>query len=202
MSIRRKVHSVNLLYARLEKEIAAFQSESQLSCVSGCGKCCTKPDVEASPLEFLPWAFHQFVEGKALEVLQRLQKEPNSICILFSPLSVVDEGKGRCSEYPYRGLICRLFGYGANRDKLGQLRLATCKIIKENQEENYLKTVQALKNGLEIPIFSDYYQKLGHIDFRLGHTMVPINRALQMALEEVLHYYAYRPFPRNLKKAS
>ena len=84
MSIARRVRSVELLYARLDKEIAQFQSTTKLHCIAGCGKCCTKPDIEASPLEFLPWAFQQFLEGRALEALDRVKKSPSSICILFS----------------------------------------------------------------------------------------------------------------------
>jgi hypothetical protein len=40
---------------------------------------------------------------------------------------------------------------------------------------------------------------LTQIDFRLGTTMLPINEALKVAIEEVLHYYAYRPFPGGLE---
>jgi hypothetical protein len=36
--------------------------------------------------------------------------------------------------------------------------------------------------------------QLSQIDSRLGTTMMPINKALSTAIEEVLHYYAYRPF--------
>ncbi len=201
MSIQRRVRSVELLYGQLEKEIAKFQSHTKLHCVAGCGKCCTNPEVEASPLEFLPWAYHIFLEGMALQVLDEIKKHPTSICHLYSPLSLIDSAKGSCSQYAYRGLICRLFGFAAGRDKLGRLRLATCKIIKENQRDNYELTALAINNGLSIPIFSNYYQKLAHIDFRLGNNIVPINKALQLALEEVLHYYAYRPMPRKFKKA-
>ncbi len=202
MSIARRVRSVELLYTRLDKEIAQFQSTTKLHCIAGCGKCCTKPDVEASPLEFLPWAYHQFLQGRALEALDRLKRSPSSVCILYSPLSLGDMGKGKCSEYAHRGLICRLFGYGAGRDKIGQLRLATCNIIKENQKDSYQDTVNAINNGLSIPIFSDQYKRLAQIDFKLGNTIVPINKALQMALEEVLHYYAYRPFPSKFKRSA
>lgn len=82
---------------------------------------------------------------------------------------------------------------------MGKLRLATCKIIKENQSENYKNTTVAIANGLYVPIFYDYYMYLSQIDFRLGKTMLPINEALKIAIEEVLHYYAYRPFPGGLK---
>ncbi|MCJ7467264.1 MAG: YkgJ family cysteine cluster protein [Maribacter sp.] len=200
MSIQRRVRSVELLFHQLEKEIAQFQSHTKLHCIAGCGKCCTKPDVDATPLEFLPWAYHIFLEGMAMQVLEEIKKQPTAICHLYRSLTLMDNTKGSCSDYPHRGLICRLFGFAAGRDKLGLLRLATCKIIKENQSEDYERTVVAINNGLSIPIFSDYYQKLAQIDFRLGNQIVPINRALQLALEEVLHYYAYRPLPLKFKK--
>ncbi len=193
MSVERRVQLVEQLFYHLEQEGKQFQKESGLACVSGCGKCCSYPDIEASPLEFLPWAFHLFLNGEAEEMLEQLNNNNSSTCFIYKPLSLL--GKGRCSDYKYRGLICRLFGYGANTDKYGKLRLATCSIIKEGQPENYKTTQEAIEKGLYVPVFTDYYMQLNQIDFRLGNVMLPINKALAMALEEVLQYYAYRDFP-------
>ena len=77
--------------------------------------------------------------------------------------------------------------------------MATCKIIKENQLENFNNTEEAISKGLYVPIFTDYYMQLSQIDYRLATTMLPINDALKIAIEEVLHYYAYRPFPGGLE---
>ncbi|NKI27329.1 YkgJ family cysteine cluster protein [Arenibacter sp. 6A1] len=199
MSIERKVKEIERLFGRLEEDIATFQSESSLSCKAGCGKCCNHPEINASPLEFLPWAFHLFLNGDPLAVLEELNAGKSAVCHLYKPVSVIEKENGSCSEYKYRGLICRLFGYGASRDKLGELRLVTCKIIKENQKESFEKTVEAMKKGLYVPIFTDYYMHLNQIDFRLGNTIVPINKAMKIAIEEVLHYYAYRPLPEGHK---
>lgn len=199
MAIEKKVKMVEQLFDRLEVESQGFQSETGLHCISGCGKCCTTPHIDASPLEFLPWAFHLYLNGQAEIVLAELNKAKIKLCHIYRPISIVDNNNGSCSNYKYRGLICRLFGYAASRDNLGKLRLATCKIIKENQAENYNTTTEAISNGLYVPIFSDYYMHLSQIDFRLGRTMLPINEALKMAIEEVLQYYAYRPFPAGLK---
>jgi hypothetical protein len=92
-------------------------------------------------------------------------------------------------------LICRLFGSAASTDKYGKLRIATCKIIKEGQTDAYNSTQEAISKGLSIPFFSTYYMQLNQIDFHLGNIILPINKALKIAIEEVLHYYAYRPFP-------
>ncbi|WP_047416145.1 YkgJ family cysteine cluster protein [Cellulophaga sp. Hel_I_12] len=202
MSILKKVRAVDSLYAVLDKEIAVFQSKSSLHCKAGCGKCCTHAEVDASPLEFLPWALHLFLKGTAATTLDHLKTKTSAICHIYEPLSVVDSGSGKCSDYQYRGLICRLFGYGANRDKFGEMRLATCKIIKESQAENFEAAQKAMKEGLYVPIFTDYYMKLSQIDFRLGNLIVPVNTALKLALEEVLQYYAYRPFPRGFKNCA
>lgn len=197
MTIEQKVRLVEKLFHQLEQESAQFQKESGLGCVAGCGKCCTHPEIEASPLEFLPWAFHLFLNG-GFESLTSLSKEltehkenNNLTCFLYKPMTI--SGHGRCSDYQYRGLICRLFGFAANKDKYGNLRLATCKIIKEGQAESYKSTEEAINKGLYVPVFTDYYMQLNQIDYQLGSTIVPINKALKMAVEEVLQYYAYRP---------
>jgi hypothetical protein len=202
MSIARKVRSIERLYGRLDQEIKAFQSTSGLHCLSGCGHCCTKPDIDAAPLEFLPYAFDLFLKGQAEIMLEKLQNETSPICMIYAPLSVENKSNGYCGKYAYRGLICRLFGYGATRDKFGQLRLATCKLIKEAQAEQYERTVEELKTGLEIPIFSDYYRRLAQIDMHLGTTMMPVNKALEEAIEVVLHHYAYRPFPKKFRRVA
>jgi hypothetical protein len=199
MAIEQKVRLVEKLFDRLEIEITAFQSETSLHCLTGCGKCCSKPDIDASPLEFLPWAFHLFLNGKAEETLLGLDNSSISTCHIYRPLALLEEYNGSCSNYPYRGLICRLFGYAASRDKYGKLRLATCKIIKDDQLKKFNDTEEAISKGLYVPIFTDYYMQLAQIDYRLATTMLPINKALKIAIEEVLHYYAYRPFPGGLE---
>lgn len=198
MSIEEKVGQIEALFDHLEIEIAAFTSDTHLFCNAGCGKCCSTPNIDASPLEFLPWAFHLFLDGKAEETLKLLKNTSSSNCLLYRPISVLEHQKGSCSNYRYRGLICRLFGYATNTDKYGKLRLATCKIIKEEQQENFIAAEESINKGNYVPVFTDYYMKLAQIDLRMGVLLLPINEALKIAIEEVLHYYAYRPFPDGL----
>ncbi|MBF7093332.1 YkgJ family cysteine cluster protein [Flavobacterium sp. ALJ2] len=199
MALEHKVRLVEALFDRLEIEIAAFKSETHLFCNAGCGKCCSNPSIDASPLEFLPWAFHLFLNGKAEETLAQLNNSTSNYCHLYHPLSTLEHHKGKCSNYRYRGLICRLFGYAANTDKYGKLRLATCRIIKEEQQQNFQTAEELINKGKNVPIFTDYYMRLAQIDLKMGIKLLPINEALKMAIEEVLHYYAYRPFPGGLE---
>ncbi|ARV06208.1 hypothetical protein BTO04_05595 [Polaribacter sp. SA4-10] len=193
MSVERKVQLVENLFNQLEQENIQLKKTSGIGCVAGCGKCCTYSNIEASPLEFLPWAFHLLLNGEAEKTLTLLNKTESATCFIYKPLSEINQGS--CSNYKYRGLICRLFGFAANTDKYGNLRLATCKIIKEGQTDKYNSTAEAMKKGLYVPVFTEYYMQLNQIDFKLGNIILPVNKALKMALEEVLQYYAYRPLP-------
>ena len=126
-------------------------------------------------------------------------KTQNHLNFLYTHLSLLDDDIGKCSDYLHRGLVCRLFASAASKDKHGRLNLATCKIIKIEHDELYLKTEDEINRDLSIPVFSDYYMKLSQIDFRMSNILLPINRALKMAIEEVLNYYAYRPYPHGIK---
>lgn len=197
-SIENRVRLVETLFQNLDIEIIEFQKETKLGCIAGCGKCCSTPEIDASPLEFLPWAFHVFLNGLAEETLSELEQNTTATCFLYRPKSMEEFTLGNCSNYKYRGLICRLFGFGATTDKYGKLRIATCNIIKEVQKENYEAATMAINANLSVPIFTEYYMQLSQIDFKLGNTFQPVNKAMKIALEEVLQYYAYRDFPDNI----
>jgi len=186
----------------MDSEINSFQSTSKLKCLPGCGRCCTHSQVDASPLEFLPWAYQLYVKGEAHEVLEALSEKTSNICHNYNPIGLLEEGKGSCGTYDFRGLICRLFGYGANSDKYGKLRLATCKIIKEDQALAFQNAEKLIANGLPIPVFAQYYMRLSQIDYQLGNTIVPINTALKIAIEEVLHYFMYRSLEDEVRGAA
>ncbi|MCK6617618.1 MAG: YkgJ family cysteine cluster protein [Cyclobacteriaceae bacterium] len=188
MTLEEKVAQVEQVFLKLDAEIAAFQHASGLHCPSGCGKCCFKPDIEATVIEFLPVALEFYKRGMAFIWLDKLKDTDTTICQILNP---VQAGQGLCSEYKHRGLICRLFGYSARKNKYGAAELVTCEIIKD--QAGY----QAIKAGIEsgesqVPFMHDYYMQLYAIDMDLSRGFYPINRALQKALEVVLHYYAYR----------
>ena len=198
MSIVRKVKAVEKIFAALDKEMDALRETSGLHCISGCGKCCFKPDVEATPLEFLPFALHLLNTKQIEEYYQNLLENDLPTCAIFKPVPGSTD-KGACSEYAYRGLICRLFGYSATRDKNGNARLITCKLMKEGQSETIEKIQAGIEDGIPAPMMSDYYFRLRSIDTNLGTMMMPINKAMRQAIEVVMSHYAYRRPPRPSK---
>src|SRR5689334_409370 len=108
--LEEKVRQVEAVFNKLDAEISKFQAWSTLRCEYGCGKCCFKPDIEASTLEFLPFALHLFRTHQAEEWLSKLKETNADVCLILHPHQ---SGAGLCSEYTHRGLICRLFGYSA-----------------------------------------------------------------------------------------
>lgn len=188
-TLPEKVAAVKRVYTRLDKEIEKMQKSSGLHCLSGCGECCKKPDIECTPLEFLPLALELFDQGKAEQAWEELQEKKKDLCYVFRP-HITNFG-GLCSAYPNRGMICRLFGFTARTNKEGQQELVTCKFIKEHQAEAFDRVVVELKEGKKIPVMSEYYTRLTSIDPTLAE-FHPINTAIQKALEIVMHYYAYR----------
>ena len=189
MTMEEKVREVESVFERLDQQIASFQSWSGLHCKFGCGKCCFKPDIEATILEFLPFAYYLHQEGKAFDWLEKLKSTENEICLILNP---TQSGAGLCSEYKHRGLICRLFGYSARTNKYDERELVTCQIIKTEQSANYQEAVGGIAEGKQVPMMNQFYMQLHAIDIELTRDFYPINQAIRKALETVLHYYAYR----------
>ncbi len=189
MSIEEKVKQVESVFEKLDFEISQFQKVTALHCKFGCGKCCFKPDIEATTLEFLPFAYHLHQQNLAEAWLERLEANTSTLCVI---LDATQSGAGLCSQYKHRGLICRLFGFSARTNKYAQRELVTCQLIKTEQKQGFEEAETKIEQGLEVPIMSNYYMQLHAIDFELTREFYPINQAISKAIETVLQYYAYR----------
>jgi len=189
MTMEERVLAVEQVFEKLDQEIAQFQSWSSLHCKFGCGKCCFKPDIEATILEFLPFALYLHKHDQAEKWLDRLNETNDSICKILNP---TQQGVGLCTEYKHRGLICRLFGFSARTNKYGKKELVTCEIIKTEQEDQFTIASDKVKEDEPIPLMHNYYMQLHAIDYELTRDFFPINTAIQKAIETVLAYYAYR----------
>lgn len=181
-------HQAENLMQELDQEITDFRAWAGIGCAFGCGKCCLKPDIEAAPLEFLPFAIAVHREGKLDEWLESLA-QAGDVCVIYDD---GQPGVGKCSRYAHRGLICRLFGFAARRNKYGRKELVTCSIIKTEQSEAYAATQSGIsEGGRKVPVFTDYYERLRDIDEGLGGRYLPVNSAIRTALEAVATYFQY-----------
>ena len=190
VDVLEKVKAVEAAFQHLDSEIASFQSWSLLGCKTGCGKCCLKPDIEATILEFLPFAQHLYEQDQAFEWLEKTKSADSSLCVILNPLH---GGAGMCSQYTYRGLICRLFGFSARTNKYARKELVTCQLIKEELADKVRVANEKIDAGSgDVPVMNQHYMRLHAIDFDLTREFFPINEAIKRAIEIILQYHAYR----------
>jgi Fe-S-cluster containining protein len=185
--IEKLAAETSALFKELDLEIEQFQKHTGLHCKFGCGKCCLKPDIEAAILEFIPFALQVYREGNAVRWLEKISSG-GSICVI---LDEHQPGQGHCSQYLYRGLICRLFGYSARRNKYDKKELVTCQIIKSESVEQFNRASDQINTSLEVPMITDYYARLKSIDPDLGSIFKPVNQTIRSAIELVENYMAY-----------
>lgn len=169
---------------KLARELQAYTSLPELL----RSKAINQYRIEATVLEFLPLAWYMYQCGEAVMWHQKLSEDVSPVCVILNPLQ---QGKGLCSTYRYRGLICRLFGYAARLNKYGRAELITCSIIHDLPA--YQPTEEAIQGGtIQVPVMRDYYMQLQGIDPVLAAERIPINQAIKRALETVMHYMSYR----------
>ena len=173
------------LYEDVDRQAEEFSLQTGLKCKEGCGACCLNPDIETTVAEVLPLAVHLWSKGVALKQLESIQsKAAKSICDFYEA-SPLDPCKGRCSIYTYRPGLCRLFGFAAHRDKQGKRLLLTCRVIKNSQPEACQRTQEELDQGLKAPLLTSHACAVSNIDPCHGQKLLPINQAVQEALQKV-----------------
>lgn len=172
-------------YAQIDREIDAFQLTTQLQCPPGCGWCCENPNVEATPLEMMPLAIELFQRGEVEAWLARVQAVNHTgACVFYRPDPLV-AGNGRCQVYQWRPAICRLFGFATITNRAGQPELATCVRHKQMAADAVERAQAAITDGLTAPNFAELCQQVANLDPYLGTQRLPINQALQVAIERV-----------------
>jgi len=179
------------LYEDLDRQIDQFKITAELDCIKYCHKCCTTEGrkIEISVFECLPLSIHLWQAGKAEFFLQKIAeaniKDP---CVLYN----VDHSRPNewgCKHYPWRPLICRLFGFSAILDKHGETKIALCRAIKEAEPETESRINQRIAQGLRAPVLSHLARKASFLNPNLGQRRYPINQGLKFALERVGFQY-------------
>jgi uncharacterized protein len=175
---------VQAVYAELDALVARYAAVAGLRCPPGCSVCCQSEKVEATVLELLPLAFTLFRTGQAELLYRRLARGGGGEqCLLFRP-DLAGEGGWGCSQYPFRTVVCRLFGFAGNRDRTGVPRLAACRVMREAgiaipSEGGFAAEVAPL-----LPLFAEAGLRITALHPGLGTSRRPINQALREALEK------------------
>ena len=194
-----KIKKVERVFKQLDKETEKFGKLSGLTCLTNCNLCCLKNGLEANVLEFLPLA-HYLVKNNLHEATLDLLDTNPEYCINLSESQVPGVTTG-CSNYKYRALICRLFGYSAVKDKNAKRSVYTCSSIKDQYPDVLKRTSERINSGMNVPIVTDYYYQIYFIDSQLANDYNPINLSIRKAIEKVAYYYtnkaARKPKSKN-----
>jgi Fe-S-cluster containining protein len=140
-----------------------------------------------------PLAQQLLQQGQAEEIWDQLQKldfEESSQrpCIMYKKNNAEGD-KGQCSVYLYRPLICRVFGAFARRNKYGAKELSLCKLIADKVN---LSAEEKASKAQEAPAVALWRKRLEELNPNPGGALLPINKALKLALQDVLLKNHYR----------
>jgi Fe-S-cluster containining protein len=171
------------LFSGLDAETSAFAVASGLRCPDGCGACCENPSVHTSVVELEPLAGELVARGQAEAALERAATAGPGPCVFYESHG---QGQGRCTVYALRPMICRLFGFAAVRDKQGRPELAGCKVHKAHQPEVMAQARALVAGGAPVPMMVAWQQQAVELGTSATGTLVPINVAIQEALERAL----------------
>ncbi len=188
INLYQKIQKIETIQAEADKATKSFKSRYHIDCLEHCSKCCRYENVNATPLEFLPLAWHFYKCGQLDYIFDKINNHKEPQCIF----SVLEEGKWGCSVYPSRGLICRLFGFASVEDKYGKPCFAACHTLKEHCPCKIQDICKKIHSSGKTPIISQFYREMSMLDLDLGEKLMPINQAIKEACEIIYLHTAYK----------
>ena len=175
----KKIDKLSAIYAKIEQQVDKLQKKTCVSCIANCGECCKRFEPYISVLEAVPLAKYLRNNPEKHELYKQNVKR-NEVKWYACPF--YDDEK-HCTVYPIRPLICRLFGFSANRDRYNKVVFSTCSKI-ENEMPEKVKVARALtRTGLDVPIYQDIAQQIQEIDFYMATDYHPFSRSVQIAVD-------------------
>jgi len=170
---------INNVYQQMDIDNEKFSKKFNIKCVSTCnGNCCSKVDVEVSPVDLIPLVLNLIDQNKAEAILVDLFARINDHCLFYS--------NGRCSIYNDRATLCRLFGNTAIFDKMHQNNLSICREIANQYSHPIAKA-----NANQAPNLVIYTQKINNLVPSWDSTPRSFNKALLYAINKIYTAYLY-----------
>ncbi len=186
------IEAVVRQYHEIDRQTARFAAATGIACPPGCGACCHSPHVEATAAELAPLARDIVARGEAGRFLGRIEAARDAgdrRCVLFAPDPEGGTLRGRCTEYPSRPAMCRLFGFAGQRGPDGEARFTACRRHAETMPETVANARQAIAQGrigigqgrIALPILSELASSVRAVAGGPG-SLSPINEALAEAV--------------------
>lgn len=187
MNIREFSEKLSKLYVEMSAAFSTYHQSTGWNCLSGCGKCCLNPDVEATLFEMIPMALSIYDEGTFDEWVNKLETTEQVYCLVYDKHD--DSGKGMCSRYQDRPSLCRMFGVAGYFNKNHELTLSVCKLIRD---EYKITELPVNLDQETTPNFAQWSYKMASLEQKLIQEKMPINKALLAALQKVALYAQYQ----------
>lgn len=168
------------IYKKIDEAINRVKEIYNIRCPKGCGTCCESAlsNIEASIVEMLPLCIYSYEKNIYSDVLLQIH---HNRCPFFN--NNASQNEGCCSAYPYRPLICRLFGFSFMKNKYGTLVPVTCSTLRKEYENKIEITT---RHSQLLPLMHAYSLQSITIDLAIGTPRYPMNIAFEKAMDYVL----------------
>ncbi|MBN1296418.1 YkgJ family cysteine cluster protein [bacterium] len=197
-SIDELTRDVFRIYQEIERSNRRIRMKTGLHCITPCGQCCWSRTIEATVTEVIPLVAHLLREQCLEPVIDRLDRsEPGDLCVLFSPN--LEPGRdGFCTQYRYRPLVCRTFGFSARRNKDGVPVPQVCRLVKQSDPSSVARFDIQCRTGM-VPTMQTYFQRIAALEPIRGYRLMPINQALKDCIDM---FFWRKPRLFKIRKAS
>jgi len=180
----RRVVRLAMLYQDLDNQMEVFRRKSKIKCFKGCGRCCENSFVETTVLEMIPLAAELWRRNRAEEWLQKdVGEHKRGVCPFYAPDPQI-KGNGRCTIYPLRPLICRMFAFSGRRDKSGQKVYVTCERIKAEAAALYDEVSRSF-DVKQPPLMGNFSSRRESIAGETDGQLYPLPVAVKKAIMRV-----------------
>lgn len=179
------IWSLVFVYQRLDHHLAKLRHRTGLQCIDQCGFCCRNIKGEFTVLEMFPLALILSKRKKVDVWLAKLKRSFDQPKCIFLKTSSDSVQKGRCQVYIFRPLVCRIFGFSARRDKMGQYQLITCDVIRKAFPKQYELAQQVIKQGFTPAIAQSYRSCIQNISTADTNKFYSFNEALYLAFMKI-----------------
>ena len=185
---QKEVTALLNIYKEVDRKLNEFKRQTGLRCPSGCGECCRTACVASSVLEMQPLAAFLWKKNELDFWLNRIDiNDEQAACVFYSPDTL--DNSGHCLVYPFRPLLCRLFGFCSRENKTRKNELMLCRKIKDSLGPEFPEAALNLSaDGLRAPVSADYVMKAYMISPDLANQCMNINLAFVKAAQ-IIGYY-------------
>jgi len=180
------IKALEELYNEVDQKIASWIESSSLTCISGCGLCCSKFEPDVISLEADYAALYLCYEKPLLlEKLDPLFTAKH--CIFYD-----QDQAAHCRIYPARPLLCRLFAFAAVSSKDNNPAFCLCTEMKPELTKRLYKGKEIEEYfHSPLPLMHDYSIRMNNILAGAVINPLPLRNSIFQSINKIRLLSAY-----------